>query len=289
MEMDSGTGGRSLPAPRHTSRFPIGPPNFRLHLSPSHHREIHPTLTLRMKPFLLLPAIFLAACSGGLPTVSSSINTPLALLPEKPEKGKLFTYYQARDGSRWERNWTSGLDFTGVSWNDPRTATLISPSHVVMAAHFPRDSHTPVMFHDRAGQPVERYIVAAKPIPGTDISVGKLNMPVPSDIKKYRFAKPADTTPGTPVLITDQTMTISIHEVAAIHGGVIRFQYHPTLDPIYRRNLITGDSGNPSFILKSGELFLLETHTTGGPGAGPFFGDPAVQAAVRGAMAELGN
>ena len=48
----------------------------------------------------------------------------------------------------------------------------------------------------RAGQPVERYIIRSKAIPGTDIAVGKLNMPVPSDIRKYRLATPADATPA---------------------------------------------------------------------------------------------
>lgn len=221
--------------------------------------------------------------------VSPSVRSPLELLPSKPEKGRIFHYYQARDGSRWERNWTSGLDFTGVSWNDARTVTLVSPSHVVMAAHFPRDSRTAAMFHDRAGQPVERYIVAAKRIPGTDVAVGKLNMPVPRDIKAYRFASPGDAVPGTPVIVTDQTMTASIHEIRAVYGPGIGFSYHRDLDPVYRRNLIVGDSGNPSFLLKNGELLLLETHTTGGPGAGPFYGDPRLQESIREVMRELGN
>jgi hypothetical protein len=224
-----------------------------------------------MKILLLFSTFLLAAC--GNPTLSSSVNSPVELLPSKPAKGSLFTYYQPKADSNWKHNWTAGLDFTGVSWNDPRTATLISPIHVVMAAHFSRDSHTPVMFHDRVGQPVERYIVAAKAIPGSDITVGKLNMAVPADIKKYRLASAADATIGRPVIITDQTMTASIHEIGRVAGKGISFNFVQSLDPIYRRNLIVGDSGNPSFILKNGELFLLETHTTGGPGAGPFYGD----------------
>jgi hypothetical protein len=106
-------------------------------------------------------------------------------------------------------------------------------------------------------------------------------------VTPYRLAKAGDATPGTPVIVSDQTKTLSVHQVEAVTGGMIRLGYIPGLNPIYQRNLIVGDSGNPSFLLKNGELVLLETHTTGGPGAGPFYGDPAVQAAIRRAMAEL--
>jgi hypothetical protein len=39
----------------------------------------------------------------------------------------------------------------------------------------------------------------------------------------------------------------------------------------------------------NGDLHLLETHSTGGPGAGPNYADPTVQAAIRDAMAQMGN
>lgn len=240
-----------------------------------------------MKILLLFPTLLLAAC--GNPTVSSSVNSPLELLSAGPTKGSLFTYYQPKGQSKWKNNWTAGLDFTGVSWNDPRTATLISPIHVAMAAHFPRDSHTPVMFHDRSGKPVERYIVASKAIPGSDIAIGKLNLAVPANIKKYRLANAADATIGRTVIITDQTMTASIHQISRVGGKGIGFSFIQSLDPAYRRNLIVGDSGNPTFLLKNGDLYLLETHTTGGPGAGPFYGSPEIQSAIQSAMSELGN
>lgn len=240
-----------------------------------------------MKFLLLLPVALLFSCAGPSSTTSSD---PLSLLPAKPEKGKLFNYYQARGDSQWKNNWTAPLDFTGVSWNDPRCATLISPVHVVMAGHFIRDAHTPVMFHSRLGQPEERYIVAWKTLESVgDIAVGKLNMRLPSGFKAYRFANTSDAVPGKPVITTDQTLTASIHRISALYGSRVSFDYIPEIDPIYRRNLIPGDSGHPTFILRNGELLLLETHTTGGPGAGPFYGDPTVQAAIRQAMAELGS
>lgn len=240
-----------------------------------------------MKLALLFLPILLGSCVGSLTTTSGD---PLSLLPAHPEKGTLFKYYQPGGDSPRANNWTAPLDFSGVSWNDPRCATLISPIHVVMAAHFIRDGRTPVIFHSRVGQPEERFIVAYKTLGSVgDIAVGKLNMRLPSGYKAYRFATPADATPGTPVITTDQTLTASVHRIAAVYGSAVRLEYNPGIDPIYHRNLIPGDSGHPTFILKNGELLLLETHTTGGPGAGPFYGAPAVQTAIRQAIAELGS
>ena len=242
---------------------------------------------MKAAALFLLPAAFLVSCAG---PASSTANSPLELLAAEPEKGTLFKYYQPRGESPRRNNWAAPLDFSGISWNDMRCATLISPSHVVMAAHFIRDARTPAMFHDRMGQPEERFIVSHKVLTCIgDIAVGKLNMRLPSGYKAYRFASVADATPGTPVITTDQTLTASVHQIRGVFGKGVALDWVPSIDPIYRRHLIPGDSGHPTFVLKNGELLLLETHTTGGPGAGPFYGDPEVQQAIRAAMIELGN
>lgn len=212
----------------------------------------------------------------------------LGLLPARAEKGKLFDYYQAKGLSKWNRNWTSSLDLTGVSWNDSRTCTLIAPQYVVMAAHYVRPSDVPVMFHDRQGNPVERYITQVVSLaPMADIAVAKLNMPVPSSIKSYRFASAAELQRGRSVLVTDQTMTVSVHQIALHSGPRISFMPHAGIDPVYRRNLIVGDSGNPSFIISGSDLTLLETHTYGGGGSGPCYADPGIQNAIRSAMSSM--
>lgn len=251
----------------------------------------------RFSPFLLLVSstFALAACApqSGPTFIDATVanqETSLGFLPPSAEKGTLFKYYQPKSESAWKGNWTRNLDLTGVSWNDPRTATLIAPSFVVMAGHFVRPSNVPAMFHSKIGKPYERYITAVKAIPGTDIAVGKLNLPLPPEVRPYRFASLADAKIGTPVIVSDQTSTLSVHRIEAVSGSAIQLSYIPGLNPVYQRNLIVGDSGNPSFILKkNGELLLLETHTTGGPGAGPFYGAPEVQSAIRSAMTELGN
>lgn len=243
-------------------------------------------------PLILLACLLFPACGPGNGPSITNVGVSadgLGFLPKQAEKGTLFRYYQPSAVSAWRSNWTSAFDLTGVSWNEATTATLIASKYVVMAAHFQRSAHSPVMFHDKNGNPTERYIVAVQTIPGTDVAVGKLNLPVPPEIKRYAFASATDAPIGRPVIITDQTKTLSVHRIAGISGTVIGFGNIPGLNPIYQRNLIVGDSGNPTFLVKNGRLFLLETHTTGGPGAGPFYGDPQLQAAIRAAMARMGN
>ncbi len=241
-------------------------------------------------PFTL--CLLIAACGPAAPpSVDPSLPSPAGLefLPRKAEKGTLFSYYQERDLSKWRNNWAGSLDLTGVSWNDPRTATLIDPSFVVMAAHFPRPSNVAVMFHDKKGKPYERYITAVRKLPMADATVGKLNLPLPPEVKPYRLARPSEATVGRPVIITDQTKTLSVHQIGGVNGTIVFFRHIPGIDSIYQRNLIVGDSGNPSFLWTGNELVLLGTHTTGGAGAGPFYGDPSVQAAIRSTMADMGN
>jgi len=230
-------------------------------------------------------ALFLSGCGSSTGDLSKG---ELGLLPATPEKGTLFAYYEPKGLAKWNRNWTYDLDLTGVSWNDTRTATLIDQQYVVMAAHYIRPSDLPVMFHDRKGNPVERYLVQVKSLaPMADVAVGKLNLPVPGSIKHYSFAPAKDLTQGRAVLITDQTKTVSVHQIQAVSGKTISFAYHSQLDPIYRRNLIVGDSGNPTFIISGNDVKLLETHHFGGPGSGPCYANGEIQAAIRAAIAEM--
>lgn len=242
------------------------------------------SIHLQVAPFLCAFLVVLSSCS----TPGDLGKGEMGLLPSSPEKGELFSYYEPKGVSKWKANWTLALDMTGVSWNDSRTATLIDDQFVVMAAHYTRPMEVPVMFHDRSGKPVERYITAVRSLaPMADVAVGKLNLPVPGEIKKYQFAPLSEVKPGRPVLITDQTKTVSVHQVQSIQGMMVSFAFIPQIDAVYRRNLITGDSGNPTFIISGNDVKLLETHFYGGPGSGPCFANGQLQQAVRAAIAEM--
>ncbi len=81
----------------------------------------------------------------------------------------IFDRYNPEGRSTLSRGWTSKCDTSGIALNDKRTCTLITPRHVVMAKHYQRGTKTPVVFHDRKGKPVTRYIIAQK---GGDYLVG---------------------------------------------------------------------------------------------------------------------
>lgn len=238
----------------------------------------------RLTYSLLALLAMLSSCSSS----GDLSQGELGLLPSSPEKGVLFTYYEPKGMAKWKSNWTLALDMTGVSWNDSRTATLIDDQFVVMAAHYTRPMNVPVMFHDRDGKPVERYITAVRSLaPMADVAVGKLNLPVPGEIKRYQFAAISEVKPGRPVLITDQTKTVSVHQVQSIQGVLVSFAFLPQIDAVYRRNLITGDSGNPTFLISGNDLKLLETHFYGGPGSGPCYANHQIQQAIRAAISEM--
>jgi hypothetical protein len=212
----------------------------------------------------------------------------LAFLPQKPEKGAVFAMYNYHGTALRRNNWTSRLDLTGVSWNDPRTATAVSRNHVVMAAHFIRPSEVPLIFHDRAGNRHVRTLAAVQALTSVgDIAIGRLNQPLPPGVKHYRFAGQADAVPMKLVFVTDQKMTVSLHRLGQAGAGRVVLGYDPKIPKTYWRNLVVGDSGNPAFIERDGELLLLTTFTTGGPGTGPFYGEPAVREAVMAAIGTL--
>lgn len=235
----------------------------------------------RLSRLVSLCCLALAACAPAPRNSSAPVAADLSFLPAGVEKGRLFKVYLPGAPSIRARNWTSAFDFSGVSWNDNRTATAISPRHVVMAGHYVRNPSTPVIFHDKAGRPHTRHLVGITHLRQLgDIAIGTLDSPLPSAIRHYPLAQLTEVKPMMPVLVTDQTRTISVHRLGGVDQRRVILGYDPQIPRSYWRNLVTGDSGNPAFILHRGQLRLLTTFTTGGPGTGPFYGDPQVREGV---------
>ena len=88
------------------------------------------------------------------------------------------------------------------------------------------------MFHDKSGKPYERFISKVRLLNSVgDVAVAQLNMPLPPEVKAYRFAKASDATVGRPVIVTDQTNTLSVHQIAAVSGNSVQLGYIPGLIP----------------------------------------------------------
>lgn len=108
-----------------------------------------------------------------------------------------------------------------------------------------------------------------------DVAVGELNEDVPSRFKVYRLPRPSPDESlliDRLVVVTDQNRRFFSHRIRAISGNGISFAYDKSEKPGWGKKLVSGDSGNPSFLISGRELVLLETLTTGGPGGGPFYG-----------------
>lgn len=248
--------------------------------------------------FLLWPLAFaLTACSVGR-DVGALHHPDLSLARlarEATGSGKLFTSYQAAGPVRWSQDWTWKLDLSGVAWDQSNTATVITPRHVVMAQHYTRKAGQELVFHDRRGRRHARVVQKVigfkdKGLSG-DVAIGLLDRPLPDSIRAYPLPAPlkggGEELIGATALVTEQYRDLYFHQIMGVGDLGLRLRFDPEIPDSRRKRLIVGDSGHPSFLLSKGELLLLETHTTGGAGAGPFYGSEKVLAGVREIVREL--
>ncbi|MBG7608879.1 MAG: hypothetical protein IZT59_12760 [Verrucomicrobia bacterium] len=237
---------------------------------------------IRSYALLALPLLSLVSCG-----VTSGGGAP-GLPPRKAPPDIFDSYYPDRDANMAD-GWTRGMDMSGVSFNDTRTATLITPRHVVMAKHYSRPAGAPVVFHDRGGNRIKRKIIGFAPASG-DVMVALLDEPVPSNYRSYPLPSTSTNSAaiiGRHAIISDQNRKLFVHLVAGIERGIIGFKQDESDTHGWGKNLVVGDSGNPAFLIAGNQLVLVETHTNGGSGSGPYYGDPTVQASIRAAVAKL--
>ena len=178
--------------------------------------------------------------------------------------------------------WAASLDLTGISpWNqahaNTRAGTLVSPRHVVFAQHYPL-STTPgnnaIAFVTADDVTVIRHVVAVT-YPAVDIGVGLLDADVPAEIG-FHSVLPTDwadhmwETLRLPMLHLDQEEKALVRDMLTLtptstyvnHTGpslMLRSQFAEVL--------ISGDSGNPAFLVIDGQAVLMLTHhfATSGP------------------------
>ena len=256
--------------------FPILRPSFPVDFTESHEPQF-PTMLLRLLTalaFLALPACRMVMKQSALPP-----NT----LPAPRESPNIFEFYSAEEDARLADGWAASFDLSGVSFDSRKAATLVTPRHVVMANHFKRKPGARVVFHDRAGQRLVRTLTAVRKVEG-DVAVGLLDQEVPSRHKIYPLPAPG-TDPQRLLnqfaLITDQHRRLFFHRVRAIAGSGLGFAYDKSGKHGWSKKLVSGDSGNPAFLIAGNDLILIETHSTGGPGAGPYYGNPELQKALQ--------
>lgn len=182
-----------------------------------------------------------------------------------------------------EHFWLKGVDFSCVSpWNEKfknlRAGTLISPRHVVFAAHFaPGKGRIDFVAPD--GDRCTREIGEARTVPGTDIQIAVLSSDVSSDIRPAKilpenYADYIGDGGGLPVVTFNQNEEALLTELSPIwvDETVKCISSRPSRDRArerFRKPIVSGDSGNPVFLLVGDQPILLCCLKTGGYGAGP--------------------
>ena len=242
----------------------------------------------------LVSGFVLVKCAGvgasDMPAVSRSLR--VVDMPVAFDDPGIFKKYDSLGDSVMNTTWTRKFDASGISFNVTQTCTLVTKQHVVMAAHYKRKVPSSVVFHDRNGKRLERVLVAVRNVHG-DCAVGLLNEPVPAGYRVYPLLAPseglAERLIGEFVLVTDQKKQLFVHEVGRVSGDRISFRFDAEKKIGYGKKLISGDSGNPSFIMVAGEPALIETHHTGGAGAGPFYGSAILIEKLKAQIAALGG
>lgn len=194
---------------------------------------------------------------------------------------------QDHSNSTYVRNmdaWCSGanpLDLSCISpWNSlggvRRAGTLVTPRHVLHAKHYPLYVGNTVRFVAMDNTVHDRIItgVTNPPIDDTrsDFRIATLDSDLPASIKPCSVVSPLiaekcvnNLHNDIPCLVLDQ------EEKALIAAWRDEGSFTMPRDDtrlIFREEIISGDSGNPSFMIINDELVLVTVWTRGASGTG---------------------
>ncbi|MEB3214529.1 MAG: hypothetical protein VKL39_24485, partial [Leptolyngbyaceae bacterium] len=212
--------------------------------------------------------------------------------------------------------WCADVDLTAVSpWNSTdgvrRAGVLISPRHVLFAAHYQPDTGATIRFIAADNTVVTRTISNKTTFPGyipyhPDFTIGVLDSDVPASIgfAKVLPASYATSFPGAAAWGKVASLCFDQEEKALVQDWRGAYSlWDVTVSAVrdycgfntptdakrleFFENKITGDSGNPAFLIINGELVLLTVLTYGGAGAGTEL--PPRIATLNSMMASLGG
>lgn len=179
-----------------------------------------------------------------------------------------------------EKFWLKGVDFSCASpWNDScgsqRAGTLISKRHVIFAKHFPLWKGVRIVFVDSEGEVCPCHVAATKALEKCDIMIGLLDYEVtpnihPAKILPEGYAKHIGDGKGLPIVTFNQHEQMFLSQVGGISSnGVENVAVTNVSWKALGGKIISGDSGNPAFLLIGREPILLYCLLSGGVGHGP--------------------
>lgn len=168
--------------------------------------------------------------------------------------------------------WATSIDLTGLSpWNQydgPRRAgTLISPRHVAFAKHYPLSTDpasNKLVFVTQNDVVVTRSVTAVA-FPVGDIGIGVLDADVPPEIGFFKvlprnWATHLPQVANLPMLHLDQEEKGLVRDLSSLSNTC---NHHTPTDPLrldFSEDLISGDSGNPGFLILGSEALFILTH-----------------------------
>jgi len=216
--------------------------------------------------------------------------------------------------------WAYGLDLTCASpWRESfgdwygqnMAGTLVSPRHIILAAHFDRIAiGAKITFVDMHNNVVERTLVAKKRHSGYsgdpwyfyDLTVGLLDSDVPTNQISFvkvlpdNYADYIVTGAHLPVVCSNQKKEALVKDVSALSvfwedsppDGSQNVVVHTPENPVrkaFDREVIAGDSGSPVFLIVNNQPVLLTVWTS--PEHGTSIHD--CKADINAMMEELGG
>ena len=203
--------------------------------------------------------------------------------------GKIFTS-QDHASSTYVRNpdlWCGDLDITCASpWNSSgghkKAGTLITPRHVIGAAHYEYSVGTVVRFVEKDNTVHDRTVIGKARHPECrnhypDLTIYTLDSDLPSTISPCSVIS-SDYSDYLDGVSNDKIPCLGLdqEEKALIIDWWVRGWMRIPKDPkrlIFHENKIKGDSGNPAFLILDGKPVLVTVWTFGGAGAGTFLAE----------------
>jgi hypothetical protein len=196
---------------------------------------------------------------------------------------------QNHTGGRYTRNvdcWAADLDLTCISpWNSKgiylRAGTLVTPRHCILAAHFQIQKGDSIRFVTKDNVTVRRKVIAHLINNVNNSTTGNTYMPdmeiitldsdVPSSIMPCQFLpsnwKTYISNNGykIPILYTDQQEKALVADIDYIDYTKLYRTLVPSLPNRLALNeaVVSGDSGNPMFLVLNGKLVLVGCITWG--------------------------
>jgi hypothetical protein len=173
----------------------------------------------------------------------------------------------------------------GENWTKAaKSGVLISNKHILFPQHFISNPSTPfdVKFVNNNNEVFTYTVTATTWLSGTDILIGVLNTTIdsslcfykilPSDFQNYYSVvlDPNGSGLEMPVVYTDQEKILSVGDAKLDRGGSSPYPWvwkvYSSLNSkkySYSRGLISGDSGNPIFVVLNNELIILGVWLSG--------------------------